>query len=89
MVRGIGASSGIAMGRAFVIPTWEWDFPDKLIDVADLAYEFERLYDGIRHSKDEIEQIKQEFVSVLGEEQTQIFDAHLAILEDPVFMNEV
>ncbi|WP_159887633.1 phosphoenolpyruvate--protein phosphotransferase [Paenibacillus puerhi] len=89
MVRGIGASSGIAMGRAYVIPTWEWDFPDKLIDVADLAYEFERLYDGIRHSKDEIEQIKQEFVNVLGEEQTQIFDAHLAILEDPVFMNEV
>ncbi|SDC79488.1 phosphotransferase system, enzyme I, PtsI [Paenibacillus sp. UNCCL117] len=89
MVRGIGASSGIAMGRAFVIPTWEWDFPDKLIDVTDLAYEFERLYDGIRSSKDEIEQIKQEFVSVLGEEQTQIFDAHLAILEDPVFMNEV
>lgn len=89
MVRGIGASSGIAMGRAFVIPTWEWDFPEKLIDVADLAHEFERLYDGIRHSKNEIEQIKQEFVSVLGEEQTQIFDAHLAILEDPVFMNEV
>lgn len=89
MVEGIGASSGIAMGRAFVIPTWEWDFPEKLIDVTDLAYEFERLYDGIRHSRTEIEQIKQDFVSVLGEEQTQIFDAHLAILEDPVFMNEV
>ncbi|MGG1598092.1 phosphoenolpyruvate--protein phosphotransferase [Paenibacillus naphthalenovorans] len=89
MIEGIGASSGIAMGKAFVIPTWEWDFPDKLIDVADLAYEFERLYDGIHHSKVEIEQIKQEFVSVLGEEQTQIFDAHLAILEDPIFMSEV
>lgn len=89
MVEGIGASPGIAMGKAFVIPTWEWDFPEKLIDVTDLAYEFERLYDGIRHSKSEIEQIKQDFVSVLGEEQTQIFDAHLAILEDPVFMNEV
>ncbi|WP_036745761.1 phosphoenolpyruvate--protein phosphotransferase [Paenibacillus sp. UNC451MF] len=89
MAKGIGASSGIAMGRAFVIPTWEWDFPDKLIDVTDLAFEFERLYDGIRSSRDEIETIKQEFVSVLGEEQTSIFDAHLAILEDPVFMNEV
>lgn len=89
MVDGIGASSGIAMGRAFVLPAWEWDFPEKLIDVADLAYEFERLYDGIRHSRNEIEQIKQEFVSVLGEDQTQIFDAHLAILEDPIFMNEV
>jgi len=77
------------MGRAFVIPTWEWDFPEKLIDVTDLAYEFERLYDGIRSSKDEIQSIKQEFVSVLGEEQTSIFDAHLAILEDPIFMSEV
>jgi len=89
LAKGIGASSGIAMGKAFVIPTWEWDFPDKLIDVTDLAFEFERLYDGIRSSKDEIETIKQEFVSVLGEEQTSIFDAHLAILEDPIFMNEV
>lgn len=89
MVEGIGASSGIAMGKAFVIPTWEWDFPEKLIDVTDLAYEFERLYDGIRHSKVEIEQIKQDFVSVIGEDQTQIFDAHLAILDDPIFMNEV
>jgi phosphotransferase system enzyme I (PtsI) len=37
MIRGIGASAGIAMGKAFVIPTWEWDFPEKMIDVSDLA----------------------------------------------------
>jgi phosphotransferase system enzyme I (PtsI) len=89
MVEGIGASSGIGMGKAFVIPTWEWDFPDKLIDVADLAYEFERLYDGIRTSKSEIEHIKCEIASLIGEEESSIFDAHLAILEDPIFMNEV
>jgi phosphotransferase system enzyme I (PtsI) len=89
LVEGIGAASGIAMGKAFVIPTWEWDFPEKLIDVKDLAFEFERLYDGIRSSKTEIECIKQEFVTVLGDDKTSIFDAHLAILEDPIFMNEV
>lgn len=89
MVEGIGASSGIAMGKAFVIPSWEWEFPDKLIDVADLAYEFERFYDGIRNSKSEIEHIKQEIASLIGEEESSIFDAHLAILEDPIFMNEV
>ena len=89
MIRGIGASSGIAMGQAFVIPTWEWDFPEKMIDVTDLAYEFERLYDGIRHSKDELELIKQEIKEVVGQEQAYIFDAHLAILEDPIFMNEI
>ncbi|MEW9697869.1 phosphoenolpyruvate--protein phosphotransferase [Paenibacillus sp. SI8] len=89
MIRGIGASSGIAMGKAFVIPTWEWDFPEKMIDVTDLAYEFERLYDGIRSSKDELELIKQEIKEVVGQDQSYIFDAHLAILEDPIFMNEI
>lgn len=89
MIRGIGASEGIAMGKAFVIPTWEWDFPEKMIDVTDLAYEFERLYDGIRSSKDELELIKQEIKDVVGQEQSSIFDAHLAILEDPIFMNEI
>jgi phosphotransferase system enzyme I (PtsI) len=89
MIRGIGASSGIAMGKAFIIPTWEWDFPEKMIDVTDLAYEFERLYDGIRSSKDELELIKQEIKEVVGQEQSYIFDVHLAILEDPIFMNEI
>jgi phosphotransferase system enzyme I (PtsI) len=89
MIRGVGASAGIAMGKAFVIPTWEWDFPEKMIDVTDLAYEFERLYDGIRSSKDELELIKQEIKEVVGQEQSYIFDAHLAILEDPIFMNEI
>lgn len=89
MIRGIGASAGIAMGKAFVIPTWEWDFPEKMIDVSDLAYEFERLYDGIRSSKDELELIKQEIKEVVGQDQSYIFDAHLAILEDPIFMNEI
>jgi phosphotransferase system enzyme I (PtsI) len=89
MIKGIGASPGIAIGKAFVVPAWEWDFPDKAIDVADLAYEFERLYEGIRSSKDELELIKQDIKDVVGQEQSAIFDAHLAILEDPIFMNEI
>jgi phosphotransferase system enzyme I (PtsI) len=89
MIRGIGASDGIAMGKAFMIPTWEWDFPEKMVDVTDLAYEFERLYDGIRSSKDELKLIKKEIHEVVGQEESNIFDAHLAILEDPIFMNEI
>ena len=89
MVKGIGASAGIAMGKAFVIPSWEWEFPEKIIDVSDLAYEFERLYAGIRNSKHEIEHIKQEVSDVIGKEESSIFDAHLAILDDPIFMNEI
>lgn len=89
MIQGIGASSGIAIGKAFVLPNWELEVPDQKVDVADFAREFERVYEGIRTSKSEIEQIKDELRETVGVEETLIFDAHLAILEDPVFMNEI
>jgi phosphotransferase system enzyme I (PtsI) len=89
MAKGTGASSGIAIARAFVLPAMEWDLSDKMVDVADLAIEFEKLYDGIRSSKVELQHIKQDISDLIGEEESNIFDAHLAILEDPIFMNEV
>ncbi|AET61647.1 phosphoenolpyruvate-protein phosphotransferase (phosphotransferase system, enzyme I) [Paenibacillus terrae HPL-003] len=89
MIEGIGAAAGVAIGKAFVLPSWEWDLPEQKMDAVDLAKEFERLYEGIRTSKSEIQFIKDEFREMVGPEESSIFDAHLAILEDPEFMNEV
>ncbi|AIQ12631.1 phosphoenolpyruvate--protein phosphotransferase [Paenibacillus durus] len=89
MIKGIGAAAGVAIGKAFVLPNWEWSMPETQVNPVDLAQEFERLYEGIRTSKDEIEFIKKEFREVVGPEESSIFDAHLAILEDPVFMSEI
>ncbi|WP_127531478.1 phosphoenolpyruvate--protein phosphotransferase [Paenibacillus kobensis] len=89
MMNGIGASPGIAIGKSFVLPNWEWELTDQKIDVADLAREFDRLYEGIRTSKNEIEQMKDELREVVGSAESTIFDAHLAILDDPAFMNEI
>lgn len=89
MIKGIAAAGGVAIGKAFVLPTWEWDVPDQKLDPTDLAQEFERLYEGIRTSKTEIELMKNEFEEIAGPEESSIFDAHLAILEDPEFMNEI
>ncbi|WP_409341130.1 phosphoenolpyruvate--protein phosphotransferase [Paenibacillus sp. MBLB4367] len=89
MVKGIGASSGVAIGKAFVLPAWEWELPEKMIEVADLAFEFEKLYDSVRTSRTELESIKQDISDIIGPEESHIFDAHLAILEDPIFLNEV
>jgi len=89
MIIGIGAAPGVAIGRAFVLPTWEWDIPDQKMDVVDLTREFERLTEGIRTSRCEIEDMKKEVKEMVGPEESSIFDAHLAILEDPVFMSEI
>ncbi len=89
MIQALGASDGIAIGKAFVLPHWEWELPEQKIDVADLAKEFERLYEGIRRSKSEIAKIKSELDDAVGVQESSIFDAHMAILDDPVFMNEI
>lgn len=89
MIQGIGAASGVGIGKAFVLPAWEWDVQDRDLEKIDLSKEFERLYEGIRTSKNEIEVIKNEIKEMVGAEESGIFDAHLAILEDPVFMSEI
>lgn len=89
MIQGIGAASGVAIGRAFVLPAWEWDVPEQRLEKVDLNREFERLSEGIRTSKTEIESIKNEIKETVGAEESGIFDAHIAILEDPVFMSEI
>lgn len=89
MIKGLAASKGIAVGKAFVLPNWEIDVPDAKIDVADFTKEFERVYEGIKTSKAEIRQIQHELMGSVGISETQIFDAHLAILDDPIFMNEI
>ncbi|WP_411347452.1 phosphoenolpyruvate--protein phosphotransferase [Paenibacillus sp. WLX2291] len=89
MIHGVAAAAGVAMGKAFVLPTWEWDVPEQKLDATDLTREFERLYEGIRTSKHEIQSMKTEFAEIAGPEESSIFDAHIAILEDPEFMNEI
>jgi phosphotransferase system enzyme I (PtsI) len=89
MIQGIGAAVGVAIGKAFVLPAWDWDVPDQRMEKVDLSLEFERLYEGIRTSKTEIEDMKNEIKETVGVSESGIFDAHLAILEDPVFMSEI
>ncbi|QAY65478.1 phosphoenolpyruvate--protein phosphotransferase [Paenibacillus protaetiae] len=89
MIQAVGASAGVAIGKGFVLPNWEWELPEQRIGVADFAREFERVYEGIRTSKQEIELIRDELKDVVGADESTIFDAHLAILDDPVFMNEI
>lgn len=89
MIQGIGAAAGVAIGKAFVLPAWEWDVPDRRMEKVDLNKEFERLYEGIRTSKTEIEVMKNEIRETVGAEESSIFDAHIAILDDPVFMSEI
>jgi len=85
----IGAAPGIAIGTAFSMPQWEYELPDRIVDTAQLGQELQRLYEGVSISKTELEELKQDISAYLGEDELRIFDAHIAILEDPQFIKEV
>jgi len=88
-VHAIGAAPGIAFGSAYSLPQWEYELPDRIIDAAQLGHEIQRLYEGVSISKAELEELKQGISAYLGEDELRIFDAHIAILEDPQFLKEI
>lgn len=38
MVKGSGGAVGIAIGKAFVLPDWEWELTEQPIDVNDMPH---------------------------------------------------
>ncbi|MDO6355480.1 phosphoenolpyruvate--protein phosphotransferase [Caloramator sp. CAR-1] len=87
MLKGIAASSGIAIGKAYVIR--EEENAINRYEVKDTEKEIKRFQGAILKAKEEIESIKETAVKNFGEEKALIFEAHLMILEDEEFKASV
>ncbi|WP_114570219.1 phosphoenolpyruvate--protein phosphotransferase [Exiguobacterium flavidum] len=86
-IKGIGASAGIAIAKAFVMETPVFDIPTKTIE--DAAAEKARFQAAIAKSKGELEIIRENTLQQLGPDKAEIFSAHLLILEDPEIISQV
>lgn len=86
-IKGIGASAGIAIAKAFVMETPVFDIPTHKIE--DSAAEKERFQAAIVKSKGELEIIRENTLKELGADKAEIFSAHLLILEDPEIVSQV
>src|SRR5690554_206711 len=84
-IKGIAASSGIAIAKAYQLQTPDLSFEKKTIDNPE--NEIERLNKALEISKSELEQIKEHTKAKLGDEHAEIFSAHLLILNDPEMIN--
>lgn len=85
--KGIGASPGIAIAKAFVYEKVEADIPEYTVE--DTAAELERLQKALDESKVQLEAVKERAAEALGEEEAEVFDAHLLILDDPEFSGQM
>lgn len=87
MLKGIAASDGVAVAKAYLLV--EPDLSFETISVSDTGSEEARLDAALAASKDELSVIRERAVETLGEEAAAVFDAHLMVLADPEMIGQI
>jgi phosphotransferase system enzyme I (PtsI) len=84
---GIGASPGIAIGKAFVLSSEGFHIFAHVIPDGEVEREIERFHKAITESKQEIRSVKEKFSEEAREPGLiEIFDTHIHLLEDVMLM---
>ncbi|PLR69459.1 MULTISPECIES: phosphoenolpyruvate--protein phosphotransferase [Bacillaceae] len=86
-LKGIGASAGIAIAKAYRLE--EPDLTVSKKEVADKTAETLRFDEAIQKSKLELNKIKEHALRELGADKAEIFEAHILVLSDPELLNPV
>lgn len=86
-LKGIGASDGIAIAKAYLLVEPDLSFNNE--KVTDVDAEVEKFKAAINQSKVELTQIRNNAEVALGPDKAAIFDAHLLVLEDPELINPI
>ncbi|MBU3829001.1 MAG: phosphoenolpyruvate--protein phosphotransferase [Candidatus Lactobacillus pullistercoris] len=86
-LKGIAASDGIAIAPAYLLVEPDLSFKKSSID--DVDSEVSRYQKAVSDSTSEVENIRDVAKKSLGEEEAQVFEAHLMILNDPEFTGAI
>ncbi|GAA0324581.1 phosphoenolpyruvate--protein phosphotransferase [Bacillus carboniphilus] len=87
LLKGIAASSGIAIGKAYKLVEPDLAVTKRTID--NTQDETERFVSAIQKSTSELEAIKNKAHEELGADKAAIFEAHLLVVNDPEFIGPI
>lgn len=87
MKKGIAASKGYSIGKAYIQEHEEIIITDE--KVSDIAGEKEKLHIALEASKVQLEKIKEKAAKEMGEEKAAVFEAHITLLDDPEFSGQM
>ena len=87
VLKGIAASDGIAIAKAYMLVDPDLSF--EKTTVSDTDAEVARLHDAFDASKAELKVNKDKAVENLGEEEAEVFEAHITILSDPEMLGQI
>lgn len=89
IVQGIAASSGIAIGKAFLLEDEEFCLIQKEISKDEIKKEITRFKDALQKTRLEMLSTKEKIQKNLGKEFAHLADVYLLILEDPLITRDV
>lgn len=87
ILTGIAASDGISIAPAYLLTEPDLSFDKQTI--SDVDTELARFEDVVNQATQEITQIRDKAKETLGEEEAQVFEAHLMFLADPEFIGQI
>jgi len=93
IIEGISSSEGVVIGKAYVFSSSSGiettHVPRYKIKPGEVKKEITRFNNAMFVTQEEFKRAKQELAKKVGAKHAKIFDAHILILEDKVFLDQV
>ena len=88
-IKGIAASPGIAIGKAYVLGSEDVSIVKKPIKESAIPKEITRFQEALTKTRAEILSIRDKISKEIGQDHGDIFNAHLMVIEDRALIEEV
>jgi phosphotransferase system enzyme I (PtsI) len=85
VLRGIPASPGIGIAKAFVLKEEALSYVFRPVPRNEIRREIQRFRNAVEKTRADILQTRERLLKVLGESHAALIDVHLLILDDPMF----
>ncbi|HDL77212.1 MAG TPA: phosphoenolpyruvate--protein phosphotransferase [Lentisphaerae bacterium] len=89
VLRGVPASPGIAVAPAVLMASEPEHYPEREISEDEIPREIARFEEALIKTRHQLHEIERRVAEAIGEENAGIFDAHLLVVDDRSFVEEV
>ena len=86
---GISASSGYALGQAFLLQDQQIQVVKSKVPKEHLNSEIERFEEALGKATQDLEGIKERTRQTIGPDEAEIFTAHIMVLQDPEYRGAI
>jgi phosphotransferase system enzyme I (PtsI) len=88
LLKGIGVSPGIVIGKAALLEQQRPTFIPRMIAAGQVDDEVRRFEEAIKKSKEQLEEVKQRILEKGFRQHSYILDVHLKVMEDRMLRDE-